>query len=93
MFQLSGVEKVIFNGVSRAVGDEIAEARYLLQRFNLDIHGERGREAIQVHLVCVLTLGFQKELVLFLVRKSMKFSLNTWAVTRTDALDLSIIER
>lgn len=40
MFQLGGVKEVVFDGIARAVDDQISECRYLFQCCNLDVHGQ-----------------------------------------------------
>ena len=40
MFQLGGVKEVVFDGIARAVDDEVSERRYLFLCCNLDVHGQ-----------------------------------------------------
>ena len=93
MPQLGGVEEIVFDGIARAVNLNVAEGRYLSQCLQLHIDGQTAAETVKVHLVGVGAFGLQKQLVLLLVGKGDNFGLDARAVTRTDALDLPVVER
>ena len=90
--QLCGVEKVVFDGIARTVHHNVAEARYALKSLNLHIHRQTRRKAIQVKLVSFHSLGFKKQRVVVTVGEGYKLSFDARAVTRTDTLDLAIVE-
>ena len=93
MFQLGGVEEVVFDGISRTIDFHVAKSRDFFQRLDLHLHGHARREAVQIHLVGVFSLWFQKQRVLPFVGKCGEFSLYRRAISWSDALYLSIIQR
>ena len=58
----------------------------------LDVLGQRGGEAVEVHLVRVLALGLDEDLVPFPLGKAHDLVLDRGAVARALALDSAAVE-
>ena len=90
MLQLSRVEIIVFDGISRTIHHQVFEARNLLQRFQLNLHRQGRRESVQVKFTGSFSLRLQEKLVLGFVGERHNFGFDTWAVARSDTLDLSV---
>lgn len=90
MVQLSRIEVIVFDGVTRAVGFDVSESRYLMDGFQLSLHRHGGGEAVEVHLIGILALGLYKERMMITVREHGKLCLNRGAIAWTGALNLSV---
>ena len=64
-----------------------------MQHIALNVDGKRGREALNVHLLSVLTDGLDEELMSLLVGKSGELILNRRTVSRARTVYLSRIHR
>ena len=87
---MGGVEEVVFHRVARPEELNVLESRYGPQCFYLDIFGQAGAEAVDVHFNGVPSFGFDKKLVSVLVAESFDFVFDAWAVTRAKSLDSAI---
>ena len=58
--KLRGVKEIILYRIAWTVHAHISQCRYLSQRFYLHVHGQRRREAVQVHLVGIFAFRFEK---------------------------------
>ena len=90
VFQLGRVEVIIFDGIARPVDDHIPESGNLLQCRNLNLHRQGGGETVQVEFLGGFAFRLQEKLVLRFVGEGDDFGLDAGAVTRSDALYLSV---
>ena len=91
--EFCGVEEIVFDGVTGTEHLYIAETGHSFQCCNLDVHRQGGRKAVEIKLVCVESFGFKEERMAVAFGKRNQFGLNGWAVARSDALYLSVVER
>src|SRR5580692_4030386 len=91
--QFGGIDRVVLDGVAGAQHLSGFEAGDRLQNRKLDVHGKRGAHAVDVDFVRVQALGFEVELVRFLVRKFYDLVFDRGAIARTDRLDLPTVHR
>ena len=92
MFQLGGVEEVVFDGIARAVDLDISQSGNLPQGVQLNIHREGRGEAVQVHLVCVFALWLQEEQVMVTFREGDKLCLDGGTIAGSDRLNLPVVK-
>ena len=93
MVQLCGVEEIVFYGIAGAVYSHVAQSRNLSKGIQLHLNGHARREAVQVHFVGVHPLGFDEQGVLRAVGEGNELGFYRRTVARSDALDLSVVER
>ena len=91
--EFTGVDGVIFDGVTGADHLGVLEAGDGGDHGGLHIDGHAGRHAVQVNLVGIEALGFEENLVTGLIGKLDDLILYRGAVTGADAFDLAAIER
>ncbi len=63
-----------------------------MQCSELCLHRHRRREAVQVHLVGVLALGFDKQRVVIAVGEGNELGLNRRTITWAGALNLAVVK-
>ena len=91
MFELGRVEVIVFDGVTRSVNLRISQCRNLMKCIQLDIHRHARRKTVQIHLVRIFAFRLQKERMLIFVGEGNELGFDTWTVTWTGALNLTII--
>ena len=89
--ELGGVDGVVLDGVAGAEHLGRFEAGDGGEDGELDVDGERGAHAVEVDLVGVEALGFEKELVGVLVGKLDDLVFDGGAVARADGVDLAAV--
>ena len=92
MIELCRIEEIIFDGVTRAINLHITKSGNRLQCPQLNLQGQRAGETVQVIFLGGFSLWLQEELVLITLRKGDDLRLDAGAITRTDTLDLSVVE-
>ena len=91
MGQLGGIKVIVFDSIARAVDHHIAEGRYRLECFNLNLHWKGRGETVQIEFAGALTLRFEEELVLILLGEGDDFRFDAGTVTRANTLNLSVV--
>ena len=87
------MEEIIFYRIARTVDLHIGQSGDSFQSIQLNLHRQRRGETVEVKLLSILTLRFKEKLMLRLVGESHDFGLDGGAISRTDALNLSVVER
>ena len=91
--QFRGIDRVVFDGVSRTHDLALLQPCNGLHHCDLHIARQRRAHAVEIDLVGVESFGLEKELVLQLVRKLDDLVFDGRAVARPDRLDLPRIHR
>ena len=91
--KIRGVEKVIFNRISRTEQIGILQGRNMRQCIYLHTPGHRTGESVYIVFPGFFTFRLQEQLVGILVGKCDEFRLYAWAISRTNTLNLTVIHR
>ena len=91
--QVTGIEKIIFNGVTGARNVGLLETLHGTHQGQLHVEGQTGGDAVRIDLVRRQSLRFDEDLVRILVGKAHDLVFNRWAVARAHALDDTAVHR
>ena len=86
-FQRTRVEIIVFDRIPWPHDVRILQTFDGVKQFQLNIEWQRRRNTIRVILIGAQALGFQENLVRLLVRETMDFILDRWAVTGPHTFD------
>ena len=84
---------VVFNGIGCAHDLGAFEADDRVNHLKLDVFRQAGGRAVDVELVGLATLGFEKDLMPFFLGEFDDFVFDRGAIARTDTLDLAGVHR
>ena len=92
LVELGGVKVIILDSIPGPIHHAMLQSAHTMQGFQLYLPRHRRTESVHVVFAGINTFRFKEELMLLLVGKGDNFRFYAWAVTRTDALNLSVIE-
>ena len=90
MLELCGVEKVVFDSISRAIDLQIGKGGNLAQRLELYLPRERRGESVEIHLLGGFAFGLYEKLVFGLIGKCHYLGFDAGTIARTYRLYLAI---
>ncbi len=91
-FEFRGIDKIIFNGISRPDDFHLFKPLDRPEHADLDIQGKACRNPVGIDLCRHPAIGFKKDLMSLLVCKADDFILDRRTIPRTDSLDDSAVE-
>ena len=93
MIQLTGIHRIVFNGVAGADHFGMFQTRNRCDHRFLNVCGHAGGHAVHVNLVGIEAFRLQKDLMGFLIGEFYELILNRRAIAGADTLDLAAVKR
>jgi hypothetical protein len=93
MGELGGVEKVVFNGISRCEKLRALEAGDGMDHILLDVEGQAVRGAVGIHFQHSPALGFNKHMMVGMMRKFDDLVLDRRTIADAGPFDQPAVER
>src|SRR5207249_9077788 len=87
------IDHVIFNSIAWPEHGHVLKARDHSHKFPLKISRKTGREAIQIGFIGMIAFRFKKQLMPLFVWEFDYFIFDGWTIARTNADDLTAVER